>query len=269
MRRRRIILYNRQHFFIEFCCWNPHHTILINFSRRFQNFKYSLLGKSRSIHDREINKRSKTLTNSRLKLFYRLIGFVFYQIPLIYTNDQPLFIFLNKGKNIQILTFYPTCRINHQNANIGTFYSPNRTYDRIIFYIFGHFPFLPDSGRIYQIKIKPEFIITSKNRVSCSTGYIRNNITVFTDKSIYDRRLSGIRASHNGKTRNIVLYRFFLFFRKTSDNIIEQISSSRAVDSRQCIRISQSERIKFCSSILPFIAVYFIGNQNYRFFRLP
>ena len=241
--------------------------VLINLHGVLQNFINTLLSQRRSIDNGKIDKRSKTCPYGIFESLNSLVRFIFYQIPLVDTNHQTLFIFLYQRKDIQILSFDTSCSIDHQNTNIRGFDSSYGANHRIIFEIFGNLPFLTNAGRIYQIKIESEFIVSGINRIASRTGNIGNNIPVFANKRIDDRRLSGIRASHHRKTRNVFLYLGFRFFGKTFQYLVQQIARSRTAGCRHTKRIAQPERIKFGGVILPLVRISFIRYQNHRFIR--
>ena len=77
-----------------------------------------------------------------------------------------------------------------------------------------------------------------------------HDITVFTDKSIHNRRLTGVRTAYHCKTGNIIIQNLRRFFLEFTDNQIHQITSSTSGYGRNTIRIPQSQFIEFRSIIL-------------------
>ena len=80
----------------------------------------------------------------------------------------------------------------------------------------------------------------------------------FTNKSIYNRRFSGIWTTYNGKPWKFIIN----FFRKVrfemSQQFIQKFSCSQSVYGRNHKWFTQSEFVKFSRFILPFKCVCFI-----------
>ena len=109
---------------------------------------------------------------------------VLYQVPFIDHHNQTFVVPLYQLEYVQVLGFYATLRIQHQNADIGVLNGPDGTHDGIIFQIFRHLVFTADTGRIYQIEIKPELGITGINGIPGGSGDIGHDITFFSDKRV-------------------------------------------------------------------------------------
>ena len=216
--RGRIRLNQRKHFLIQTCGRYFCRTILIYITGFFKHLQDTLLGQCRSKYNRKIHKGSKTWTNSFFKRFLHFHRFILHQIPFIYHDNQSFLILLNQGEDIQVLTFDSSRGIQHQNTYIRTFNGTNRTDHRVVFQILIHLILLTDTGGIHQIKIKSELIVAGIDRITSRSGNLGHNVTVFTDKCIYNRRFTGIRTSHHCKTRYLIIQDFRGFLLELTDN---------------------------------------------------
>ena len=162
------------------------------------------------------------------------------------------------------MTLNTTGSIQHKDTHISVLNRTDRTDYGIILQIFIHLVLLTDTGSIYQIEIKTKFIVTCIDGITCCAGNFRHNITIFTYKSIHDRRLTCIRTSHHCKAGNIFIQYFVSFFLECTNNQVHHITRSTTRHSRDTVRITQSQLIKFGSIVLQFSIIGLIGNQQYR-----
>lgn len=79
-------------------------------------------------------------------------------------------------------------------------------------------------------------------------------MTVGSDKCVYDRRFTGIRATYDSKLGNIFeCLSFVVDNGEVFDHFVEQIAGTVAIDSRHGIGIAKPELVKFGHIVDPIV----------------
>ena len=173
--------------------------IVYHFSR-FKNLEDALLGEGRSKDYGEIGKRSQAVANGIFVVANSLVALVFDKIPFIYHHNKTLVVLLYYLENVEVLTFYSTCGIEHEDADIRIFNGPDGAHYGIEFKVFGDFVFASDAGCVDEVKIETEFVETCKDAVARGTSDVCYDVAVYSKESIYYAAFSGIGAAYYGET---------------------------------------------------------------------
>ena len=96
----RISLDEREHLFVEAGRGDARRAIAVNAAGFFEHLQNALLGEGRSENDGEVGKGGETLADGLLEGLHHLHGLLFYQVPLVDDDDQPLVVALDDGEYI-------------------------------------------------------------------------------------------------------------------------------------------------------------------------
>ena len=115
--------------------------------------------------------------------------------------------------------------VNHNHRHVTFFDGLNGAHDGIKFEIFVNFGFFADSCRVNDDKILAKFVVLRVNRVARGAGNVRDDVALFTQQSVDERRFTDVWLSDDGNFGQIgfkrnVLFHFF-------NHRIQQLARSR------------------------------------------
>ena len=127
--------------------------------RRLDHLENTLFGECRCEDDREIGKRRNTFADGTLVRLDICVRLALHQVPFVDTNDQPFLVLLNERIDIQILRFYASRRVNHEDTHVAVLDRADRTNDRVILLVFGYFRFLANTGGVHEVEVLAELVV--------------------------------------------------------------------------------------------------------------
>ena len=101
-------------------------------------------------------------------------------IPFVDRNNQSTASVVGNSRNFRILLRHAFRGINHQNDHIRALNCCNRANNTVAFNIFLNFTLPPKSGCVNKNIFRAIVNNFRVNRISCCSGNIRNNNTIFT-----------------------------------------------------------------------------------------
>ena len=164
-----------------------------------------MLGQCRSKDNGKIHKGGQPVADGILEGLHHRHTLLLNQVPLVDHHHQSLGILLYQREDIQVLALNAAGGIEHQDADISPLNGTDRANDGVVLQILIHLILLTNTGRIYQIEVKAELIVTRIDGVARSTCNVGHDMTILTNQGIHQRRLARIRTSHHSYARNLFL----------------------------------------------------------------
>ena len=161
-------------------------------------------------------------------IFPRGLIVLFNGIPFIYNDDDTFSTLMCDSCDLGILLSYSFCRIDHNQDHIRSFYCRNCTNNTVAL------QFLFDLILTAKSCCINEYILFSivhyfrVNGISCSSGNIGYDHTVFSDQTVDDRRLPNVRLPNDCNSRTVIFLFLACPFRKICQNLIQHISDSNS-----------------------------------------
>ena len=171
------------------------------------------------------------LANYILEILDGFLRLVFHKVPLVNHDHQRLLVLLYQLEDIHILGLNATGGIEHQDADIRILNGTDTAHHGIELQVLTDFILSTDTGGIYQIEIKAEFIVAGIDTVTGGTGYLGHDMTFLTDKGVDDTAFSRIGTAHHGKAGNTIFKQISALLGQFFQNKVEQIARSRTSSS--------------------------------------
>ena len=199
-------------------------------------------------------------------MFINSLVILLDSIPFIYSNDNTLSSFMSNTCDLRILLCNTLRRIDHYDNNIRTFYSSYCTDHTVSLNFLFHFTFTAKSGCINKNIIFTLPLHSGVYCISCSSGNVGNDHTVFSQKFIYQRGFTYIWFTYNSNSRDLIILICIRILRKMFDHFIEHISQSHTVCCRNRHRLTDTKIVELINIHHKFLnTVYLIYNKNNRF----
>ena len=127
-----------------------------------------------------------------------------HQIPLVHHQHDALVVAGAQTKNVKILGIKTLRGVGHHDTDIGVFNGTHGAHHGVKLQTLLYLALFAQSGGIDEVKVETEALVTGENSISCRTRQRGHNVTVFAKERIDNGRLTHIRLTHDGDTREVV-----------------------------------------------------------------
>ena len=201
-------------------------------------------------------------------MLLRRNALILSNIPLVHADYQPFLVALDKTEDIGVLALDASGGVDHQDADVGSLDGSDRADHRVVFDVFVDLLLLADTGCVDQIEVEAEFVVARIDGVACGTGHIGNDVAVFADEGVDERRFAGVGASHYGESGDILeLFVVIGRLREFLDDVVEEVACAVAVGGAYGVGVAEAEAVKFGHIVKPVVGVYLVGYQDHRLAR--
>ena len=115
-------------------------------------------------------------------VLYCFLALVLYEIPFVDHYNETFFVTLYEREYRDVLCFDAACGIDHEQAYIGGFDSPDGADHGVVFDVFVDFVFLAYAGGVDEVEIESEFVVSCVYGVTCGSGYVGDYVTLLFHK---------------------------------------------------------------------------------------
>ena len=145
--------------------------------------------------------------------------------------------------------------------------SAHRPQHRVELQVFGDFGPLAHAGRIDNHKFVAEFIIIGRYGIARSARHGRDDVALFAQQRVGERRFAHVRAADDGDVREVgVAVIGTIVLREDFDNFVEKVAGSGAVGCRYAPYFAQAQGVEVVGVVHFLATIDLINAQDDRLF---
>ena len=235
--------------------------VLVDIHCRLKHLEDALLRQCGGEDDGEVGKRRHSVVNGVLESVDGLLALVLHQVPLVDHHHEALVVSLNELEDVHVLRLDATSGVNHEDAHVAVFYGTNGAHHAIKLQVFRHLVLSAYAGGVDEIEVEAELIESRVYAVARGSGYLRDDVAILAEESVYDAGLARVRTAHDGETRKLVLKVVLVVGRQLGDYQVEQVARSATRGGADALRVTQTELVELRGRISHAAVVYLVGHQ--------
>ncbi len=159
----------------------------------------------------------------------RLVG---GDVPFVDYHDDAFLVALDEGEYVDVLCLDASCGVDDEDAYVGCLDGAYGADDGVVLDVFVYFGLLADAGGVDEVEVESEFVVAGVDGIACGAGDVGDDVPVFADEGVDERRLAGVGAAYDCEAGYVV--ELFgpvgVFGGEVFDHFVEEVAGAVAVD---------------------------------------